>query len=76
MEFSEDMYTIKVTTSGGGFSFSAEDSGSFDRNAEEAELCVDGDCANIEISNNGKNITFSVVDSDDGCLSTMRFKKA
>lgn len=67
MTFSNGSYTIVFTTKSGGFTFSSNDSGTYDPNSQDVELCIDGVCDNLEITNNGDKIKFSYKDPDDGC---------
>lgn len=72
--FGDGMYTTTVTSQGGGFSFTATDSGTYDPDSGADELCVDGDCGQIDIQNNGNRIVFTGSD-EDGCNLNMVLDK-
>lgn len=76
MTFNNSTYTIIFTTKAGGFTFSANDSGTYDPDSNDVELCIDGECNNLEITNNGNRIRFSYTDPDDGCDTFLTLEKS
>lgn len=75
MTFSNGTYTTTYTVDLAGFTFSSTDTGTYDPDSGADELCVDGNCGEIEIRNGGDKIIFTGQDPDTGCDALFELEK-
>jgi hypothetical protein len=74
--FTSTTYTTVVTISSDSFSFSSNGSGTFDPDNGASEICLDGDCTTVTVTNGGDRFSFKTTDPDTGCEVSVEMKKA
>ncbi len=67
LTFNNNSYTATYTINAGGFMITSTDTGTYDPDAGADEICIDGDCGDIQVSNNGDKLTFTGNDPETGC---------
>ncbi len=73
--FNDGTYTSEYSFSGGGFTFSSMDSGTYDPGNNSSEICIDGDCGSINVQDGGNKFVFTGSDPDTGCNLRMEMEK-
>ena len=74
--FTSTTYTTVVTLSSDSFSFSSNGSGTFDPDNGASEICLDGDCTTVTVTNGGDRFSFKTTEPDTGCEVSVEIKKA
>ena len=72
LTFNDGSYTANYSIDIAGTTISSTTSGTYDPAQGAEEICIDGDCGDIQITNSGNRIIFSGVDTETGC--NLRFE--